>query len=204
MGVDVERIQTAIHESMLPTGIKVLTGHISYAQVEALHHRSGAKIVSFLRDPIERYISHYFHLKRPSIRSLGLQHRLHSRLPIWGHLCLPRYHNVISRSLKPLPLKRFDFIGFHHTFRDDIFTLASLMHWPEATLTAWDSHANGYANVNKEFPESARTISKATLTLIRLANTDDAEVYTQALALRGTSVCKELETMSVDTSRDKS
>lgn len=204
MGVDVDRTQAAIHESMLPTGTKVLTGHISYSQVEALHHRSGAKIVSFLRDPIERYISHFFHLKRPRIRSLGLQHQLHSRLPIWGHLCLTRYHNVMSRSLKPLTLKRFDFIGFHHTFRDDIFTLASLMHWPEATLTAWDSHANGHANVNKEFPQSARTISKVTLTLIRLANTDDAEVYTQALALRGSSVCAEPEMVSNDTRRDKS
>lgn len=78
------------------------------------------------------------------------------------------------------------------------------MHWPEATLTAWDSHANGYNNVNKEFPEGALTISKAALTLIRLANTDDAEVYAQALALRGTSAGKELEVVSVDTSRDKS
>ena len=204
VGVDVSRIQNAIHESMLPTGTKVLTGHISYAQAEALHHRSGAKIVSFLRDPIERYISHYFHLKRPRIRSLGLQHQLHSWLPIWGRLCLTRYHKVINRSLEPLPLKRFDFIGFHHTFRDDIFTLAYLIHWPKATLTAWGSLADGYANVNKECPEIARTISKAALTLIRLANTDDAEVYTQTLVLRESSVCKELETVSMDTSRDKS
>lgn len=204
VGVDIEETKTAIHESLLPKGTKVLTGHISYSQVKALHQSSGAKIVSFLRDPIERYISHFFHLKRSQTRSLGLQHQLQSQLPFWVHLCLIRYHNVMSRSLKPLPLKKFDFIGFHHTFRDDLSILASLMHWPEETLTAWDASTSVNANANKEFPQSARAISKAAFILARLANTDDEKLYTQALASRRRSVRSDQEMANGEARCDKS
>ena len=119
-------------------------------------------------------------------------------------LCLTRDHNVIRRSLKPLPLEKFDFIGFHQTFMDDIFVLASLMRWPEARLSAWISSANVTANANHEFPHSARVLPDRALTLIRLVNAVDREIYNQALRLRASSLRKEPELAGSDARCDES
>lgn len=178
VGVDIPATKKIISEELLPAGTKVLTGHLAYPQVADLRRQTGAKIISFLRDPAERYISHFFHLRRQQTRSLGLWHELQARLPIWVHLCLFRYHNVMSRSLKPLPIQGLDFIGFRDTFSDDVKALAKLLDWPEER-----AHAGHFdANENTDYPLTARKVPDLADALIRRVNAADTLLYQEALS----------------------
>ena len=179
VGVDIPATKEIIYKDMLPAGTRVLTGHLAYPQVEDLRRQTGAKIISFLRDPTERYISHFFHLRRRQTRTLGLRHELHARLPIWVHLCLFRYHNVMSRSLKPLPMQGFDFIGFRETFSDDVKALAKLLDWPEE-----GAHTGRFnANENTDYPLTARKLPDVAGALIRRVNAADTLLYEEALSV---------------------
>ena len=176
MGIDFKATKKPIALSQLPAGTRVLTGHLTYSQVKRLHEQSGTKIITFLREPIERYLAHYYHLKRAPVRSSGRLSELQALLPMWLHLAIPRYHNVIQEYVGPLAPSEWDFMGFQETFAQDIERLARVMDWPLRELDQWRVKTN----INSEFPAHRRRLSPLPHYMMTVVNGGDQQIYHDA------------------------
>ena len=178
-GIDFQVSGDTIRLRDIPNGTKVLTGHITYKQARELHVQTGARLVTFLREPTERYLSHYYHLKRINVRNSGFIPKLQAHVPLTIHMAIRRYHNVISKYLSGLPLNQLDFIGFTENFEADIAALGQLLDWPEEKYVGWASEANS----NVEFPASQRRVSPRMIALAGLLNKTDLRRYAEAKRL---------------------
>ena len=182
-GVDFQVPGDTIRLRDIPNGTKVLTGHITYKQARELHVQTGARLVTFLREPTERYLSHYYHLKRMNVRNSGFIPKLQAHVPLPIHMAIRRYHNVISKYLSGLPLNQLDFIGFTENFEADIAALGQLLNWPEEKYVGWTSEAN----TNVEFPANQRRVGPRMIALAGFLNKTDLEQYAEAKRLRHAS-----------------
>ena len=123
----------------IPPSQKVLHGHLFYHEVKEMHQSSGAKVICWLRDPIERVISNYrFFIHRlqnpkinPAVYELN-KHRVNESLLKYASYRENR--NVMSQYLKGLPLESIDFIGFLDHFEEDVKRLEKLLDWEPVQL----------------------------------------------------------------------
>ena len=135
----------------------------------------GARLVTYLRDPVQRVISsYYFHMRpdtdnwlAPQIQAAGLSLEDFARLP--------EQRNLQYRMLRPVPLERFDFIGLTERFEASIPALSAVI---GAELSLGENR-----KVNPDKPLAAPYQSDPALAgLIRALNPRDVELYETILA----------------------
>lgn len=121
-------------EKTIGDNIKVLHGHLYYHELKDIHQHSNAKVITWLRDPVERVISNYKFfirgLKDPSINPQNYaanKHRVSETL--LDYASLEENRNRMSKFLKGIDLNDLFFIGFLENFETDVHRLANLLNW---------------------------------------------------------------------------
>ncbi|MEM1145859.1 MAG: sulfotransferase family 2 domain-containing protein [Pseudomonadota bacterium] len=166
--------------------IRALVGHFRFDQVRHLENGGGVSFVSFLRDPIERCISNFYHFKSEKEDFSRLQ-RLRRYEPLLLHMMLPRYRNVMSRYLAGSTESDFFRLGTAETFEDDVIELGTALGW----RTAEDDSQGIYGqservNENTRYPQELRSVSRSTRKLLGWLNAEDVRLFRKVSATRHT------------------
>ncbi len=152
----------------------VLHGHLSYEQVRRLHLSTGAKLVTWLRNPVERIFSNYcFRLRRAlegSVSTIG------SEAALDDFARKPGQRNQMASFLEGIELAEMFFVGVTECFSADVQDLGRRLHWDEFDLV-WD-------NANTNFKRKIPPPSPQQRELVRRLNERDVALYQEALELR--------------------
>ena len=181
-GEDLPRRKGPVTATELAPATRVLMGHFTFRQLAALYRPQRHRLITFLREPRARYISHFFHLKRlQENANPGLLDRVRVHEPFAVYLLWLQYHNQISRYLAGVELSDLDYVGTVERFEEDILMLAELMGWDREAVKGVLSWAPR-VNVNTSIPASRQRVSPLYDPFIRFANRTDIEIYSSALS----------------------
>lgn len=183
---DVERIkaQYADFDEALPANIRAVHGHFDYAEVAELHRRHAARVICWLREPVDRVISnHRFFLagladpdRNRAVYETN-KHRAGEDLLTYARR--EENRNVMHKMVAGLALADFDFVGLLAHYEADLARLAALLGWGEVQA----HHLNqGAAAGAKEVGKAG--ISNDLRRQLLLLNADDEALYQSALHLR--------------------
>ena len=124
-------LEMAIHEN-----VKILHGHFYYKELKKLHVDYHAKVVCWLRDPVERVISNYLFFKA-GFQNPNRNFRVYQKNKHRKNETLLEYaqkeenRNRITSFLEGIALEDLFFIGFLSKFEEDIQHLGNRLGWPK-------------------------------------------------------------------------
>lgn len=182
-GRDTPRTKGELDARWIRPRTKVLVGHFTYRQIGHLREVSGAGLITFVRDPVERFISNFYHFKS------GKEHfsrgeRLRRFEPLLIHVLFARYRNVMAQYLDGVDIDQLLFVGHSESFEEDVVALGRTLGWPELGQVV-----NGMfgektrVNDNAAFPAGARPVSGFARWVIRQVNRNDLTVYAKAMSV---------------------
>ena len=157
----------------------MLHGHLYYKEVKRLHRHTNAKVVCWLRDPVERVVSNYHFFKsrldRPDLNPEVARLNAHRKDETLLEYAARRHtRNRMSKFLKGLPLEDFYFIGLLEDYEADVKRLGRLLGWGKVELP----HVNKAESPKPELDE-------ATLKKLRRWNRRDIKLYEEVRRLKG-------------------
>jgi len=123
-----------IPTTTLPIGCRVLHGHFYYSEVQPIHQQQRAKLICWLRDPVERVISNYHFFRaglidpdrNPAVYDQN-KHRIQETLLTFA--ARPENRNRIATFLAGMPIDDFYFVGRVEHFAADVKKLGQLLDW---------------------------------------------------------------------------
>jgi glycosyltransferase involved in cell wall biosynthesis len=150
---------------------KVIHGHIHIEELkELLSENPNAKVITFLRSPVDRVISHFLYEKKileEKGHLSGFKNvPVDSLLSYAGH---PESQNIMHRFLKGFNLKQFYFIGKFENFDAEVNRLGSLLSWPLLEVPM--------ENLNESSKSFMNTVSVSDRDVIRNLNQQDEDIY---------------------------
>jgi hypothetical protein len=154
----------------------VLQGHFNYSEVSALHKDTGARMVVWLREPVERVISNYYFNKRKALEGKRQNN------PGLEHMTLLEFaerrskRKSMSHILEGIELKDIFFVGITEHYSEDLAGLASLL--------GWGSCEEEHRNVNAAFKSKFDLPTEDERREIRRLFSKDIELYNEALEMR--------------------
>jgi hypothetical protein len=156
---------------------RAVHGHLYYRELEGLHRASGAKVICWLRHPVERVWSNYrffiHRLQNPELNpevSAQNQHRREESL--LEYASLEENRNRMSKFLEGIALKELFFVGILENFEADLQRLCRLMGWPAPPTPP---HRN-----RGELPGKA-TLDAALYDQLAMLNREDVALYEKAI-----------------------
>jgi len=166
-------------ENSLAPQLKVLHGHLYYKELKRLHKHTDAKVICWMRDPVERVISNYNFFKsrleqpelNPEVARLNA-HRKEETLLEYARRRPAR--NRMTKFLKGVRLEDLYFIGFLENYDQDLHRLGRLLGWGDIDIP----HLNRGQNSKQE------ALDEATLKKLRRWNRRDIKLYERAKSLR--------------------
>lgn len=129
-----EALQKGGWGRVLAPQLKVLHGHLHYEEVKALHAQTGARVITWLRDPVERVISNFSFFKHrllhpehnPAVAAANAHRKEETLLE---YASMEENRNRISKFMNGLPLEEYFFIGLLEYFDTDYHRLGQLLDW---------------------------------------------------------------------------
>jgi len=163
----------------LPDEIRVLHGHLNYKIISKyLDLNENVKIITWIRNPVERVISDYYYMLE-RLKDSFVVDPLHPN--ILGRMTksllefaqVNYEQNKISKYLKGMNLNNFYFVGIVESFDEDMKELSKQLHWQEMKAIR--------QNITRKKPSS---VSAEVYEAIKSMNHKDWEIYQLALAMR--------------------
>ncbi len=154
--------------------IKVIHGHIRFSEIKDIYKKQKPKLITFLREPIARVVSNYYWWKN-SLKdkpSHPVYHRRHDSLSTYVESKITQ--NKMSYFLKGSSLKDFSYLGFLHTFEEDVAQIAQIFDWPVAPKFH-EKKASSFLTKPRE------PLSDALVKKLRKLNRKDIALYEKAL-----------------------
>ncbi len=155
---------------------RVLHGHFHFEEIQNLYDPARVRLVTWLREPVNRVISNYYFFNRKVNEDPNHSewHRRDEPLEVYAHY--EENRNRMSKFLKGIDLNDFSFIGIQEYFEEDLKRFASLMNWPEPQ--------NRKENTNRDYKAKFPPVSPELRLQIQKWNADDVALYHQALKNR--------------------
>ncbi len=163
--------------SQLNDSIKVVHGHFKFNEISNLNNFKNAKIITWVRDPVDRVISNYFFFKKRislEIYNSDLQKRKNESVIEYASLDASR--NRMHRFLDGLDINSIFFIGLTEYFDIDLNFLAKKLNWGPIEIPR--------INDNSEFKSGLPTVTQEERKIISDLNKIDIELYRKALEIR--------------------
>ncbi len=114
----------------------LLHGHFRFEEVVKLYENSNAKLITWVRDPVERLISNYHffkhRLENPELNPEVFEknkHRINENLLEYAQLDENR--NRISWFIDESKIEAFFFIGIMEQFNSELMQLSKLLNWDQ-------------------------------------------------------------------------
>ena len=125
-------------DRLVPEGIDCVHGHFLPMKYASLAKRANTNFITWLRDPVERAVSHYYYWMNEFDESDAGP--LHKRVveERWDleRFCLgPELRNVYSTFLWSFPLQQFSFVGITEHYSDDLQQGGFKVTNPNASVT---------------------------------------------------------------------
>lgn len=167
-------------EDSIDDQLRAIHGHLYYKEIKRLHKSSQAKVICWLRDPVERVVSnfHFFksRLERPDLNpevSRLNAHRTEETLLEYAG----RQHtrNRMSKFLKGIALEDLHFIGFLENYNEGLQQLQDLMGWPAIEIP----------HLNKGKKKKRAPLDEKTLEQLKRWNRKDIKLYEKARKIAG-------------------
>ena len=162
-------LSACIHGHFLP---------IKYLQFQSIGQNNDLTFITWMRNPIDRLISHYYYwIERSSLKSHA---PLHQRVveEKWSleKFCLaPELQNLYEQFLWGFPVRYFDFIGITEHYQSDLkyFSLKYL-----------DENSKEYSENRSTMLKDDYSISDSLREKIELFHAKDIELYKRACEMR--------------------
>tara|TARA_R110002072_G_scaffold41085_3_gene115771 strand:- start:4500 stop:5180 length:681 start_codon:yes stop_codon:yes gene_type:complete len=165
---------------------KILHGHFFYKEIEPIVNlHKNVKIITFLRNPVDRVISNYLFFKqRINEGKVDKNELSRKNETLMEYARLEESQNRQSKFLEGINLEKLYFSGIMETFAEDIKYLSQKL----------DININGIPvlNKNKHSESSAFNISENELQELKSLNQKDLLLYQIALEIRRKSNSTEL------------
>jgi len=174
--IDVENKIFSLNK--LPKNIKVIHGHFYYFDlVDLFDLNENVKIITCLRNPVERVISNYFYLSKRLKEELDEEKKGLNILAKMQKSLIEYARNDISRNrmykfLEGADLKKFYFIGFHENYNTDMAKFANLI------------GINNFAIYKHNITGKKEKVDEDIINEIEELNSLDIEIYKQAMEIK--------------------
>jgi hypothetical protein len=131
-------ISTSIRNGVMP---KYMHGHIDWKQVTRIWEtqQPDLEYIFWLRNPLQRYMSHYYHLVKTG--------KYNNDLTFEEYLRDTRYQNLQSKSIRGISLKRIKFVGISERMESEVLRLSHIFKDKEL---AWNN-ANELLTKGEEY-----------------------------------------------------
>ncbi|MBU2649752.1 MAG: sulfotransferase family 2 domain-containing protein [Bacteroidetes bacterium] len=167
----------------IPPHVTVIHGHLFYEHVREIHRRYDARIVTWLRDPVERVISNYFFLMR-AIREAPETHPQRRKaaytLMEYAHDSIP---DKMSKYLRGIHLQELFFIGFQENYEQDLEQLTELLSWKKPLIKP-RINTGPEGTEEEDYPTRRKDITGEMREQIREMNAGDVQLYELAKSIR--------------------
>jgi hypothetical protein len=161
-------------------GVECIHGHFLPIKYLLLVHKREVKFVTWMRHPVERVLSHFYHWKRlGSQASAPLHRRVVEENWSVERFCLgPELRNLYWQFLWGFPVHYFDFIGVTECYEDDLAYFSH--HYLGASVRARSKNIGN---------PRAYEIDRSFRNEIEAFHDRDMELYRNALEKRRTLRC---------------
>lgn len=159
-------------------GVKCIHGHFLPYKYKKLLNDKNSCFITWLREPTERLISHYYYWQRTyDIDSQPLHKRVVEESWSLDKFCLsPEMRNLYGKFLWKFPIKNFSFIGITEHFDNDVSFFIN--NYLQDFILGDIPKTNTNPNNNGLYSEK---ISKELLNSIKSFHSEDYEIYKYAL-----------------------
>ncbi len=163
-------------ENLNPHHYQVLHGHLPYQAFIAPYHHSETKVITFLRDPVERVLSNFRYYRKMKAERLKAGKTIRHHYDLETFIELEERKNVMARFLDGLELTDLFFLGLQEQFGQDVRLLSKKLSWelPEAAFQI---------KKNPTMPSTSEA-DKAIRQRIATLNQADIELYNRAIAMK--------------------
>lgn len=167
-----ERQQTALSYDPYEAGVvkkyECIHGHFLATKYAALLENPDHNFIIWLRDPVQRAVSRYYHHTRYAPAN-GMD-----VLSMEEFCAQPRLHNTYAKFLWEFELSQFSFIGVTERYEESLRSFSHKFNIPLPSETI-KRNLNPQRKLSQEYK-----IEKELYSYIRTANADDVELYEQA------------------------
>ncbi len=172
-----------ISESITNT-TRVIHGHLQAGRLKEVIAKNNARVITWMRDPVERVISNYYFSMQRIREGKARAHKLHTRdFSLLEYAAMDENKNKASWFLDGLALEDFFFIGIYEQFENDISQLSQLMGWPSQAELPHRKSGDAYTKDN-DCTTAYRDIDEKMRSDLTEFNSLDVDLYQQALRLR--------------------
>lgn len=181
-------LKEIVDQEVVSPQLKAIFGHIpANKYYYYLPYLQNVKLITWLRQPVQRLISWYCYCISTPPESFGggFQSLVNKEKPsLMDFAQMPEARNTMSRQLRGVDLNSFYFVGIQEYFQEDIYLLSEMLCWSKPVIRA--ANKNKF-NKYKEFV-SEITSNTSNLAYLENLNQEDMELYNQALKLRKKTV----------------
>lgn len=172
-------------EPDFPDHIRALHVHLGVSQLMPVIEAYNPKVITWLRDPVERVISNYFFLMKRADEKIAKGRQLdNAGISLMEYVRHPRKDNKIAKFLEGMELKDFYFIGLLEKLEEDVAELSKMMGWKKKVRTFHTNDNTDYKN-NNELPTRYHEITNSMRQEIAEINREDVELYEEVKRIRG-------------------
>lgn len=172
----------------VPENIIGMHGHLTIGQVKELIKHYDPKVITWVRNPVDRVISNYYFLmKRIRFGNTTEKVQLRKEMTLLEYAQKPRNINRMSKIISGLEISDFFFIGIMERFEADVEILAKRMNWPEDVNIPFSNSNADFRNSNActtRYDDIDESMRKSISDL----NMEDIKLYNEVLKMRGISL----------------
>lgn len=159
----------------LPPQLEVLHGHLYYEEVRELHLQHDAKVITWLRDPVDRVVSNFSFFKHrllhpehnPEVAAANA-HRVSETL--LEYATLEENRNRMSKFMRGLHPLDYFFIGLLEFFEEDYERLGKRLGWADIPPLP-------RLNDNRRFRKALPGVNEEALRQLQALNAEDMALY---------------------------
>ena len=162
--------------TLIPARTNVLSGHLPFPYLRQLVVEDKPRLVTWLRDPIERVISNYYWRLNLDRSKAVADEIAYTDMTLDEYIHIPKNQNRMSTFLEGLVLTDLFFIGFLESHDQDMEALAKKLNWGNVP----DIHTN----INPTFKKVPREVSAEMRLEIERLNALDIALYQEAQSVQ--------------------
>ena len=173
-----------VRKEEIPAQTLVIHGHLRVAQLDEIIDRDKTRIITWMRDPVERVISNYYH-SMYRIRMGRAEERKMSRVDysLMEYASLEESRNIASFQLEGCRLEDLFFIGLYEHIDEDFEILKHELLW-SPYITMPHAKDGGEFKADNDCTTKLEDITPAMREELAALNKEDIELYREAKALR--------------------
>ncbi|MDX1463494.1 MAG: hypothetical protein R3359_10585, partial [Marinirhabdus sp.] len=157
---------------------KCVHGHFLPIKYLLLSEKTEVKFITWMRDPIERMLSHYHYWRRSYDPKRAIPHHKKFMEENWSleRFCLgPEFRNIYNQYLWGFPLKNFEFIGIVEHYQEDFIIFSR--EFLGTNLPSFQMNVSGA--IGKKHPIDEQLRKK-----IEQHHIEDIKLYKECLRIR--------------------